>query len=359
MNNRLSDFTRLVGIRLPIVQGPMNGASPPELVSAVSNAGGLGSLAAAILEPAVIIEKVKQVRARTPGPFNVNLFVLQQARPDIGEVARAQAYLQPSRATLGLASAPTPTQWAPDFPSQLEAVLSCAPPVVSFTFGLIDPDTVSRFQRAGSRVIGTATTVAEARAWEDVGADAVCVQGAEAGGHRATFLGDFEQSSIGLMALVPQVAQAITCPMIAAGGIMTGRAIAAALTLGADAAQLGTAFLSCPESGIAPAWRDRLLRADDDSTRLTRTFSGRYARGIVNDFMTQMQRHEHEVPPYPIQNALTADIRRAAVEQGNSEFMSLWAGQGVGLSRGLPAAQLMDMLAGELLDAAPTHGQAP
>ena len=220
--------------------------------------------------------------------------------------------------------------------------------MVSFTFGVLDEVTVTRFKNAGCQVIGTATTVAEAQAWAAAGADFICAQGAEAGGHRATFLGDMEQSCVGLMALVPQMAAAIDRPIIAAGGIMNGRGIAASLMLGAQAAQLGTAFLACPESGIAPAWRTQLQQARDDSTRLTRTFSGRYARGIVNDFMEQMRPFEKDVPPYPVQNALTGEIRQAASKSQRPEFMSLWAGQGAALSRPMPAAQLVKTLADEL-----------
>ncbi|WP_241170930.1 NAD(P)H-dependent flavin oxidoreductase, partial [Serratia marcescens] len=198
------------------------------------------------------------------------------------------------------------------------------------------------------RVIGTATTVAEARAWEEAGADFVCVSGSEAGGHRPTFLGDIEQSCVGLMALLPQVVAAVKIPVIAAGGIMNGRGIAAARLLGAQAAQLGTAFLCSPESGIAEAWRAALRNAGDDSTRLTRAFSGRPARGIVNDFMCQMRAEEAQILPYPVQNALTGDIRQAAAKAGRGEFMSLWAGQGVGLARPMPAAELVATLAAEL-----------
>jgi nitronate monooxygenase len=197
-------------------------------------------------------------------------------------------------------------------------------------------------------VIGTATTVAEAKAWESVGADLICAQGAEAGAHRGTFFGDFEQSSIGLMALLPQVTRAVTVPVIAAGGIMSGTGIAAALILGAEAAQLGTAFLCCPESGIHEGWKKRIQGSSDDSTRLTRVFSGRHARGIVNDFMEHFRPFEKDVPPYPIQNALTAEIRKKAASQNRLEMMSLWAGQGSPMARALPAEQLVETLADEL-----------
>ncbi len=346
-----TDFTSRLGIEHPIVLGPMNGASTPELAAAVSNAGGLGSYAAALLSPAAILDGVQKIRSLTSKPFNVNLFILGKPSPDPAEITRAQDLLAPFRAALDLGPASMPEKFCEDFGLQLKALLKAAPPVVSFTFGILDQDVVSQFKRAGCRVIGTATTAAEALAWEKAGADFICAQGAEAGGHRGTFMGDIEQSCIGLMALIPQVTAAVAVPVIAAGGMMDGRGIASSLVLGAQAAQLGTAFLSCPECPIPPAWKKALLTAKDDSTRLTRTFSGRHARGIVNEFMEQMRAHEQDVPPYPIQNALTGPIRQAAAKLGRPEFISLWAGQGAGMSRTMAAADLVATLAAELKSA--------
>lgn len=341
-------LTNTIGINHPIVQGPMNGGSPPELVAAVSNAGALGSFAASLLSPDAMAEGVRKIRSLTDRPFNVNLFILDRPAPTEAELSRALDLLAPFRTSLGLAPGSVPKKFCEDFREQVEALLELAPPVVSFTFGVLDSETVTRFKRAGCFVIGTATTAAEAQAWEKAGADCICAQGAEAGGHRATFLGDFEQSCIGLMALIPQVTASVKIPVIAAGGMMNGRGIAASLILGAQAGQLGTAFLSCPESGIAPAWRTQLQQARDDSTRLTRTLSGRYARGIVNEFMERMRSHEDEVPPYPVQNALTTEMRQTATKQGRAEYMSLWAGQAAGMCRPMPAAQLVKTLAEEL-----------
>ncbi|MEO6352180.1 MAG: nitronate monooxygenase [Burkholderiaceae bacterium] len=353
-SRHLSRFLSMLGITHPIIQAPMaGGATTPELVAAVSNAGALGSFAAATLSPAALVEGVQRVRALTSLPFNVNLFVLEQPAVDPAELAAAQALLAPYRAALGLAAAPPPAKFCENNRDQIAALLTLAPPVVSFTFGVLDAATVTQFRQQGSFVIGTATTVAEARAWEAAGADAICVQGIEAGGHRGTFLGDFEQAGIGLMALIPQVARAVHVPLIAAGGIMDGNGIAAALILGAQAAQLGTAFLCCDESGIHPGWKQRLALTSDDGTRLTRVFSGKYARGIVTDFMQQLRPFEHQVPDYPIQNALTADIRQAAARQNQLEMMSLWAGQGAGLARPMPAALLVQTLTDELAIALP------
>lgn len=342
-------FAATVGLEHPIVQAPMaGGATTPELVAAVSNAGALGSLAAAALSPPAIIEAVRRIRSLTTRPFGVNLFVLRPVQPSASELARAHERLAPIRAALGLGPGTTPAVFAEDARAQLEAVLGLAPPVVSFAFDVLDGEAIRRFKRVGSLVVGTATTVAEARAWEAAGADAICAQGSEAGGHRGTFLGDADQSAIGLMALVPQIATAVELPVIAAGGIMDGRAIAAALVLGAQAAQLGTAFLCCPESGIHPVWKQAILDARDDSTRLTRVFSGRPARGIVNEFMERMRPFEADVPAYPVQNALTGEIRRVAASLDRPGLMSLFAGQGAAMSRAMPAGQLVQTLADEL-----------
>ena len=263
-----SRFLAMLGIAHPIIQAPMaGGATTPELVAAVSNAGALGSFAAATLSPAAMAEGVQRVRALTTRPFNVNLFVLEEPALDEAALASAQQRLEPYRAALGLAAAPRPTKFCENNQAQIAALLALAPPVVSFTFGVLDAGTVAQFRQKGSIVIGTATTVAEARAWEAAGADAICVQGIEAGGHRGTFLGDFEQAGIGLMALIPQAARAVNLPLIAAGGIMDGKGIAAALILGAQAAQLGTAFLCCDEAGIHPGWKQRIPLTSDDGTR--------------------------------------------------------------------------------------------
>lgn len=344
-----TSFTTLTGVRHPLIQAPMaGGATTPELVAAACNAGALGSFAAATLSPAAMREGVAQVRALTDRPFNVNLFILDDPAPSEADVARAQARLDPLRAELGLPPGGRPARFCEDNRAQIETLLELAPPVVSFTFGILDATTVARFHAAGCRVLGTATTVAEALAWQAVGADMVCAQGCEAGGHRGTFLGDPQQSCLGLLALLPQVVAAVTIPVIAAGGIMNGRGIAACLLLGAQAAQLGTAFLCCPESGIPSIWKEQILAARDDSTCLTRAFSGRLARGITNDFMRRLAAVEHEVPAYPVQNALTGDIRQAAVRQGRSEYLSLWAGQGAGMARTLPAGELVSVLMEEL-----------
>ncbi len=341
-------FTARFGVRHPLVQAPMaGGPATPELVAAVCGAGALGSWAAALLPPEEIHAGVERIRALTDQPFAVNLFVQAPPRPRDAQIARALERMAPIRAELGLPPTPPVTLYAQPFAQQLEALIEARPAVASFTFGILKPKQARALSAAGIRFIGTATTVAEAKAWEEAGAQAVCAQGVEAGGHRGGFLGDFEASMIGTLALVPQVADAVAVPVIAAGGIMDGRGIAAVLALGASAAQLGTAFLGCPEAGVAEPWRQALREAGDESTVMTRAFSGRPARSIRNAFVERLRRHEKGLPAYPVQNALTLDIRKASQAVGKGDYMSLWAGQGVGLLRERPAAALVAELIAE------------
>jgi nitronate monooxygenase len=343
----VTSLTEMLGVHYPILLAPMVGASTPELTAAVSNAGGLGAFAAANLSPDAIHSGISRVRQLTGKPFSVNLFVIGRTSPDPRQVARAIELLAPIRAELGLPPGEPLTKYAEDNEAQFDAVLEERPALASFTFGILSESQVAALQSREIRVMGTATTVAEAKAWDAVGADLVCAQGAEAGGHRGTFLGDAEASLVGTMALVPQMADAVRIPVVAAGGIMDGRGIAASLILGAAGAQMGTAFLTCPESGIPAAWRDAVLNARDDQTRVSHIYSGRYARGIVNQFMRKLSPVADEIPPYPIQNALTAPIRSAAAKANRSEYLSLWAGQAAGMSRRLPAAELFAALVQE------------
>ena len=338
-------LSKLLGIQFPIIQAPMAGAvNGPDLIAAVSNAGGLGTFAGAMLSPDAIRQGATEVRKRTAKPFGVNLFVLDSPNPDPKQVARGLELLQPFRDALGLPHGTPPEKYCEDPRAQFEALLDASPAVASFTFGILTREQVAALKSRRSVVIGTATTVAEAEAWEAVGADAICAQGSEAGAHRGTFLGDFESALIGTITLVPQIVDAVRIPVLAAGGIMDGRGIAAALMLGAAGVQLGTAFLTCPESGLSTPWRAALLHARGDQTRVSRVYSGKPARGIINEFMQRMEPVKGEIPPYPVQNALSGPIRRAAAQANRQEFMSLWAGQGVSMCRELPAAELVASL---------------
>lgn len=319
----------------------MLGASDAAMAIAVSEAGGLGALAAGGLTPEAIVEQSEAIRRRTSAPFSVNLLVVRPVAPDGQVIARAMERLRPWRERLGIEAPPAPNSFAPDFDDQFDALITAAPPVASFAFDVLRRDQIAALQAVGTLVVGTATTVAEARAWAAVGVDAICAQGGEAGGHRGEFINPGPASLIGTIALVSNMRTAIDLPVIAAGGIMDGRGVAAALALGAVAAQMGTAFLLSDEARISAAWRHRIETVGDDVTAVTRAFTGRNARGIENDYMRGMRPDEAAVPTYPVQNRLTRELRAAAAEAGDSEVLSLWAGQGVSLARGGSAGDLV------------------
>ncbi|MDQ6698914.1 MAG: nitronate monooxygenase, partial [Acidobacteriota bacterium] len=230
------------------------------------------------------------------------------------------------------------------FEDQLMACLESGASVFSFTFGLLPSRAVTEIGKRKMLLMGTATTVEEAKILAELGVDAVVAQGSEAGGHRGTFSGDFTAGMIGTISLVPQICDAIAIPVVASGGIMDGRGIAAALALGASAVQLGTAFLACNEAGIADAYKEALVSSREDQTRLTRAFSGRLARGIANRFLTGMESREDTILPFPLQNALTRPLRAEATRRNRAEYLSLWAGQGLRLARRTSAAELVERL---------------
>ncbi|MEK6367662.1 MAG: nitronate monooxygenase [Burkholderia gladioli] len=358
-----ASFAEGFGLRLPLVQAPMLGASPAAMVAAVSNAGALGSLGGAGLAPERLAAEIETIRAATARAFAVNLFVLDEARPDEATVRRALAAIDPLRARFGLASGAPLARYAPDAEAQLEVLVAARVPIASFTFGVLSAAQVQRLHAAGCYVIGTATHVAEGIAWRDAGADAICAQGAEAGGHRGTFIGRAEDALIGTMALVPQLIDATGLPVLAAGGIMDGRGIAAAIALGAQAAQLGTAFLACAESGISQPWREQLASAGDTATVVTDAISGRHARGIRNAMISTLSAQAETIAPYPVQNALTQELRQAAGRAGDADYLSLWSGQGGPLGRrrgqGLPAAALVEALDGEWREARTCFAKLP
>jgi nitronate monooxygenase len=344
--NRL--LRSLIGIDHPIIQAPMAGSTTPALVAAVSNAGGLGSLGATNLSPDAIIAAINEIRSLTDRPFNVNLFAGGEEDRDI-DPARALAILGRYHAELGLPAPEVPSGMPNPFPAQLEAVLDANVPVFSFTFGLPNADAFTRLKERGTITIGTATTVAEARLLADAGCDAVVAQGAEAGGHRGSFASPIEDAMIGTMALVPQVVDAVDVPVIASGGIMDGRGIVAAMALGASAVQMGTAFLACEEASVPDAYRAALRKTPGERTAITRAFSGRQARGIVNEFIDAWRGHEDAILPFPLQNAATRPLRSAAAGTNDPRFLSMWAGQGAALTREpLPAAELVEALVREM-----------
>ncbi|HET9772278.1 MAG TPA: nitronate monooxygenase [Acidimicrobiia bacterium] len=342
-----TEVVERLGIELPIVGAPMGGGpSTPALVAAVSEAGGLGSLAGGYLSPDRIRADIQAVRELTSKPFAVNLFAPTPVDPTEAELEAALAALEPLRLELGLpARGGAGGPWAEDFDAQVAVLVEERVPVTSFTFGLLPASAVAALRDAGSILVGTATTVDEAVALESAGADLVCAQGSEAGAHRGTFLAPAEQSLVGTLALVPQVCDAVAIPVMAAGGIMDGRGVAAVLGLGAGAAVLGTALLRTPEAGTSAPHRRALAAATETSTAVTTAITGRAARGIENRLMRDLR--AVPVPGYPAMHTLTSELRRRAAERDEPELMSLWCGQGIRLATELPAAELVRRIADE------------
>lgn len=339
-------LTRKLGISHPIIQAPMAGGSDtPALVAAVGEAGGIGTIGGAYLAPVQILESAKAVRERTKRPFGINLFSPLPAPTPPKDYAAAIARLAPYFAELGLPAPTPPGPPAFSFDDQMAAVLESGAAVFSFAFAPVPAATIAAAKARGMMVIGSATTVDEAVALEKLGVDAVAAQGSEAGGHRGSFAQSFEAGMIGTMALVPQTVDAVRVPVIAAGGIMDGRGIAAAFALGASAVQMGTAFLTCDEAGPPEVYKQAVLSAREHETRITRAFSGRPARGIVNRVLTDLA--DAEIPDFPLQNALTRPMRTAAGKAGRAEFLSLWAGQGLRLARRQKAGDLVQRLVRE------------
>jgi nitronate monooxygenase len=344
-----NELLNRLGIDLPIIQGPMGGGpSTPELVAAVSNAGGLGSLGAAYLTPDKITETIRQIKALTEKPFNVNLFAGGHVASAHADPAPMLALLAEIHEALKLPPPVLPQLPRDPFPAQFEAVLDSAPPIFSFTFGIPSAQMMAQLRVRGVATIGTATTVEEARLLADAGVDAIVAQGAEAGAHRGTFAGPFEASLVPTLDLVRGIHGAVRVPVIASGGIMDGREIRAAMNAGASAASLGTAFLTCPESGAPEAHKRAILETHKDTTVLTRAFSGRPARGLPNTFIAKLAGKENMILPYPLQNMLTRAMRTAAASRGDSGFLSLWAGTGVARARAMPADTLVVRLANEM-----------
>ena len=338
----------LLDIEHPIIQAPMSGSTSPELAAAVSSGGGLGSFGAAGTAPERLGAVVGEIRGRTDRPFNVNLFSAQSERFDrsVRPGPRLMRRLAEYHAEMGLGEVPEPVGMFGPSSEQLEVLLERRVPVISFHFG-VEAGVVEKARESGARVLCSATTVAEARQLEAAGVDAIIAQGSEAGGHRGTFDGDYRQAMIGTLALVPQIVDAVEVPVIAAGGIMDARGLVACLVLGASAVQMGTAFLGCPEAPVAGAWREALLRAEADDTVVTKAMSGRPARGIPNRYIREVEGLGEGLLPYSAQYSLSRELRKAAAEQDNPEFMAMWSGQGVGLFRQRPAAELVAELAAQ------------
>jgi len=338
-----------LGLRVPIIQAPMaGGPSTPELVLAASMAGALGSFGFAYAQPDEMKRQSAAVRAKTDRPFGINLFVSPQPEP-VPAAAQSQALQAVSGyyRELGLpAPEPAKAPYVPDLAAQLATVAEIRPRVFTVHFGALPP---KEFQELGVFVGGSATSVEEAKRLESLGYDFVIAQGGEAGGHRGSYLRDPYECLTGTLALTRLIVRAVRVPVVAAGGIMDGAGIAAALALGAQAAQLGTAFIPCPESGAAQVHKDALLKTTEDETRITEKFSGKPARGLANRFIREMA----DAPQlaFPAQNSLTGKLRAASAKAARPDFVAMWAGQAAPLSRAMPAADLISRLEAELIDA--------
>jgi len=349
-----TNLVKRFALKGPLILAPLSGGpSTPALVAAVSNAGGLGSLGVAYLKPEAITREIQETRQWTSKAFAVNLFVPAKV-PAVDEVSihRALKATHAYREELGIPDPVVKPPYGENFDMQFEAVISERPAALSFTFGLLEKKYLDECRKQNIFVIGTATTLEEALALQDSEVDAIVAQGVEAGGHRGIFSTEAEDPNVGIFPLVEMMFAKVKLPIIAAGGIMNGQGIAAALALGAQAAQLGTAFLTCEEAGTSKPYRQVLLSSEKKKTRLTRAFSGRWARGFENRFMQEIDTHHKEaILPFPIQNSFTRDIRNKASQTNRPEFLSLWAGEGYSLLRTMKAAELTEILLSEFEEA--------
>jgi nitronate monooxygenase len=337
-------FLDLVGSEQPIIQAPMAGAGGVELCVAAMKGGAVGSLPCALISGDQLRQQVAEVRARSNGPLNLNFFCHKM--PADADDSAWRALLRPYYDEFGVEPANGGALRLP-FDSEMCAVVEeVRPKVVSFHFGLPDENLLDRVKATGAIVIGNATTVEEARWLDGRGADAIIAQGFEAGGHTGRFLGSDPAEAMGLFALVPQVVDAVWIPVIAAGGIADGRGIAAALTLGASAVQLGSAYLHAPETPISDAHRSQLK---DGHTVFTNLLTGGLARGVPGRLVNELGTVRSEVPPYPLASAALAPIRAAAERKGEYGFAPMWAGQAAPLGQALPAAELTRKLAADAL----------
>ncbi len=344
-----SGLTNLIGVKYPVIQAPMaGGPTTTELVAAVSNAGGLGMIGAGYMKSDQIREQIREIKQLTGRPFGVNLFVPTPYKNDEEALEKARDWLEPFKEQMAVQEGdlkiPNYHDDLETFLQQIEVMIEEKIPVCSFTFGIPSVNILSSLKQNSIFTIGTATTVTEAILVEKAGFDAVVLQGSEAGGHRGTFHKGDTESLIGLFSLIPQTADRIQIPIIAAGGVMDGRGLIAAQSLGAQAVQMGTAFLVCEESGASQEYKMAILEAGEDQTELTKAFSGKLARGIRNEFISGLKAVENQLPPYPVQNALTKGIRKEAARQKNREFLSLWSGQSPRLAKLQSAQELMEKM---------------
>ncbi|RFT68585.1 nitronate monooxygenase [Bacillus clarus] len=344
-----SRVTDVLQIKYPIIQAGMAGAiTTPELVAAVSNSGGLGTLGAGYMSPEQIRDAIYKIRELTDRPFGVNLLLTKEVKIEEDKVQEAQKLLASVKKELGVEGEQT-VQLPKSYKEQLQVLVEEKVPVVSFAFQTLEKKEIDTLKREGIKIVGTATNVAEAKILAELRVDVIVGQGSEAGGHRGTFIGKEQDSMIGTFALIPQLVAAVPhIPIVAAGGVMNGQGIVAAFALGAEAVQMGSAFLTCEESITHDVYKEAVLQSTDTSTTITRAFSGKYARGIRNVFIKEHEGKEEGLPMYPVQNVLTSKIRQEAAKQNKGEYMSLWAGQASSLARKESAQQTIERVMEEV-----------
>ncbi|WP_295538408.1 nitronate monooxygenase [uncultured Pseudacidovorax sp.] len=341
------DLARLLGTELPLIQAPMAGVQGSALAIAVSQAGALGSLPCAMLAPDAIQREVAAIRTGTWRPFNLNFFCHTPPEPDEAHEARWRERLAPYYAEFGIdpAGIAAGPGRQPFSAALCDLIEPLRPPVLSFHFGLPAPELVARIKRWGGRILASATTVEEGRWLQARGADAVIAQGLEAGGHRGHFLSDDLSRQSGLFALLPQLVAALDVPVIAAGGIADAAGVAAAMALGAAGVQVGTAYMLCAEAATSALHRAALQSEAARHTALTRLFTGRPARGIVNRAMRELGAMSPDAPAFPLATSAIAPLRAKAEAQGSGDFTPLWSGQNAAGCRPMPARELTRALA--------------
>lgn len=341
----------LLKIKYPILQAPMAIVTTPELAASVAKAGGLGALGCAVLSAKEIEEQVVRFRALTGGhlPIHLNFFVHERPKRDSERETNAKKLVQNFYDDYKAGAVPEPHE--PFFPLNNEiadVVVALRVEIVSFHFGVPSRDIIHRFKSAGTTLMSSATTVEEAQHLEQAGIDAVIAQGWEAGGHRGTFLGSHDAGTVGTIALVPQMVDAVDVPVIAAGGIADGRGVLAALVLGASGVQLGTAFLQCPESNVTEPHRQSLRTAAESDTRITRAFSGRPARSIRNRYLDGLAEHDLDLPAFPLMNPLSKPLRVASEAANLPDCLPLWCGQALRLARPQTASEVVTSIVSQV-----------